>query len=139
MKPTPVLLTTDIVLFSKNRNGELQILLIQRKNPPFKDCWALPGGFVDPDEDLHPCALRELQEETGVKLEDLKQLGAYGDPKRDERGRVVTVAFWADLKKEVEVFAADDAKNARWYIISELPGLAFDHDRIIQDAINKRG
>lgn len=134
-----MLLTTDIALFSKKRNGELQILLIQRKNPPFKDYWALPGGFVDPDEDLLPGALRELQEETGVKLDNLKQLGAYGDPKRDERGRVVTVAFWADLKKEVDVFAADDAKAANWFAINELPDLAFDHDRIIQDAIKKRG
>ena len=138
MKPTPVLLTTDIVLFAFNPERQLQILLIQRKNPPFKNCWALPGGFVDPNEDLLPCALRELEEETGVRLKSMNQLGAYGDPNRDERGRVVTVAYWAELSERVEVFAADDAKDARWFLVDKLPELAFDHGLIIADSMKKR-
>ena len=138
MKPTPVLLTTDVVLFTQDENA-LEILLIKRLNPPFKDCWALPGGFVDQMEDLEPAAMRELEEETNVRVSNLFQVGAYGDPKRDERGRVVTVAFIGEVvKSRVSVKAADDAKEVGWFKVKNLPELAFDHDIIIHDALEKR-
>lgn len=133
MRVSKIFVTVDIVLFK----AENQILLIKRKNDPFKDCWALPGGFVDENEDLEVAALRELEEETTIKLEKLSQLGAYGKPFRDPRSHVVSVAYFTNVDKNTVAKAADDAKEAQWFAITNLPELAFDHAEIIKDAIAK--
>ncbi len=134
MKPTAHLVATDIVLFSKLNNQNV-VLLIMRKNPPFKNAWALPGGFLDVDEDLENCALRELEEETSVKLSQLNFVGVYGNPNRDPRGRVISVAYAALVNiNQHEPKAADDAKNVGWKNLEDLPTLAFDHQQIIADA-----
>ena len=139
MKPTPVLLTTDVVLFGKNSKEELHVLLIQRENPPFQNYWALPGGFVDPNEDLEDAAKRELFEETSLEINQLNQFGAYGNPNRDERGRVVTVAYFAEVNMySYKPVAKDDAKNVSWFKLNKLPHLAFDHVQIISDALAKK-
>ena len=130
-------LTVDCVVFGYEE-GQLRLLLIQRAQPPFEGRWALPGGFVEMDEDLETAARRELEEETGVKRIFLEQLSAFGDPGRDPRERVVTVAWWAMIRlSDQKVRAADDAREAEWFSIEELPALAFDHDRIVGCAIGK--
>ena len=98
------------------------------------DSWALPGGFVDENEDIKDAALRELKEETGIVGLDLIQVGAYGKPGRDPRGHTVSVVYTAILDSEPEYQAGDDAAEAGWFTIDELPGLAFDHEEIITDA-----
>jgi 8-oxo-dGTP diphosphatase len=124
-------MTTDIVICTI-RDERLEILLIQRGNPPFQGSWALPGGLVEEDEDLDVCARRELEEETQVAVVSLEQLHTFGAPHRDPRGRVVTVAYytlvWPDRLKPK---AASDAANVRWFPVDELPSLAFDHAEII--------
>lgn len=130
-------LTVDCVVFGYEE-GQLRLLLIQRAQPPFEGRWALPGGFVEMDEDLETAARRELEEETGVKRIFLEQLSAFGDPGRDPRERVVTVAWWAMIRlSDQKVRAADDAREAEWFSIEELPALAFDHDRIVGCAIER--
>jgi len=117
-------------------SAQLSILLIQRKNDPFKGMWALPGGFVENDEDLEAAAIRELQEETGVVVKTMQQLKAYGKPGRDPRFRTVSVVFQVNINPdEQKVAAADDAAAAQWFDIKELPQLAFDHAEIIDYAI----
>lgn len=125
--------TTDILVFSI-RDGVLQVLLIERKFDPFKGAWAIPGGFVQMDEDLTEGALRELEEETGLSGIPIRQLGAYGEPGRDPRGRVITIAFIA-LVPSADLIAkgGSDAQDARWFPVDELPPLAFDHARILAD------
>jgi 8-oxo-dGTP diphosphatase len=126
--------TTDVVLFTI-RDAELQLLLIRRSNPPFQDCWALPGGFLDIDEDLDRCAARELQEETGVSDLYLEQLGTFGAVGRDPRERVISVAYFALAPAErLSIRAGDDAADARWFALPDLPPLAFDHAEIIRIA-----
>ncbi|MAN15185.1 NUDIX hydrolase [Alterinioella nitratireducens] len=126
--------TADICIFSI-RDGRLNVLLIQRLIEPFKDSWAIPGGFIKMDEDLIEGAARELEEETGVKDMPLEQLGAYGKPDRDPRERVVTVAFMALVPSDTMILAAStDASDAQWFDMDELPPLAFDHDKILADA-----
>lgn len=127
-----IFVTVDIVLWNTNRT---EILLIKRKNNPFKDCWALPGGFVDENEDLELAAKRELKEETNVDVQDLRQIGAFGKPGRDPRGHMVSVAYSAVLNCSQEIKAFDDAKEVKWFTINELPKLAFDHKEIINKAI----
>lgn len=114
-----------------------QILLIKRKNEPFKGCWALPGGFVDEKEDLLKAALRELMEETRVKGADLKQIGAFGNPNRDPRGHMVSVAYFGTVPEEVIAIASDDAKEIGWFSLKKLPPLAFDHAEIISEGISR--
>ncbi|EKB06957.1 hypothetical protein HMPREF9711_00267 [Myroides odoratimimus CCUG 3837] len=130
-----IFVTVDVVLFKKYLNIS-QILLIKRKNEPFRDYWALPGGFVDENEDLEIAAIRELSEETSIDLNQLTQIKAYGKPFRDPRSHMVTVAFWAEVSEEVNGEAADDAKALQWFNIEDLPQLAFDHLDIITDAID---
>lgn len=126
--------TTDVVLFTI-RHGGLQLLLIRRRNAPFKDCWALPGGFLDIDEDLDRCAARELAEETGVDDLYLEQLRSFGAVGRDPRERVISVAYFALAPAErLRVRAGDDAADARWFGFGALPTLAFDHAEIIRVA-----
>jgi 8-oxo-dGTP diphosphatase len=126
--------TTDIVLFTI-RNETLQLLLIRRGMPPFQECWALPGGFLDIDEDLDCCAARELREETGVDARHLDQLCTFGAVGRDPRERVISVAYFALVPcEQLALKAGDDAADARWFAFSELPALAFDHAEIIRVA-----
>ena len=127
---------TDVVLLDQ-AGGGASILLIRRRNEPFAGRWALPGGFLEADEDLHEGAARELQEETGVAGVTLHQIGAFGRPDRDPRGRVVSVAFWGHLPdgQAEKVKAADDAAEAQWFAIDALPPLAFDHAEIIAKAL----
>ena len=125
--------TTDTLVFSI-RDGVLQVLLIERKIDPFKGAWAIPGGFVQMDEDLRDGALRELKEETGLDNIQLRQLRAYGDPGRDPRGRVITFAFIALVpSQDLVAQGGSDAQDARWFPIDALPPLAFDHAQILAD------
>lgn len=123
------------------RDGEVQVLLIKRKHPPYRDHWAIPGGFVqiDAKEDLEETAARELEEETGLRGIYLEQLKSYGDPDRDPRLRVITVAYYALLRMSAlsrqTLMAADDAKEAAWFSLRKLPKLAFDHARILEDLL----
>lgn len=121
-------LTTDIILIKND-----SILLIKRKNNPYKDCWAFPGGFVEKDEDLVDGAKRELLEETSIKDIELKQFKAFGKPFRDPRGWTVTVVFYGFLQSEVEIKAMDDAKEIGWHSLKNLPQLAFDHKEILEE------
>ncbi len=132
-KPVPVYLTVDIVLLA----GQ-DILLIRRKNEPFINQWALPGGFVDPGENLEEAALRELEEETGISFsaERLKQIGAFGEPERDPRGRTVSVAYCISLHEKPLAEAGSDASDVSWFPLKNLPKLAFDHADIIGTTLN---
>lgn len=133
--PRPAL-TVDAVIFRK-KELEWEILLIQRKNPPFKNGWALPGGFVDMDETLEHAIERELQEETALINIDLEQLHAFSKPGRDPRGHTITIVFWGILNHKQEAKAGDDAGKVEWFNFDNLPQLAFDHDEVIKNAIQK--
>ena len=126
---------TDCVVFGFD-GRTLRILLIRRGVEPFKDLWAFPGGFLRMDETVEECALRELVEETGLELTQMKQLGVFSDIARDPRERVISVAFYA-LAKSAEVRGGDDAALAQWFTIDEVPHLAFDHDYILRQAMRK--
>ena len=130
-------LTVDCVVFGFDE-GDLKLLLIQRDLEPFAGKWALPGGFVHVDESLEEAARRELQEETGLSRVFLEQLYTFGKPDRDPREHVVTVAHYALVKLSVHsVKAATDARNAAWFDVSDLPKLAFDHEEIIEIALQR--
>jgi 8-oxo-dGTP diphosphatase len=134
---TDVQVTVDVVIFAL-REDVLQVLLIRRGIPPFEGKWALPGGFVRDGESLDAAALRELEEETGVRDVYLEQLYTFGEPLRDPRGRVVTVAYYALLTGlGSPVRPGADAGAARWFPVSERPRLAFDHDRILAYALER--
>ena len=123
--------TTDIVIFTI-RDGRLKLLLIKRGGEPYQGRWALPGGFVELDEDLETSARRELEEETGVSGVYLEQLYTFGRPDRDPRERVITVAYYALIPSDqVQLQAATDAEAVGWFAFEELPPLAFDHDEIV--------
>ena len=130
--PRPAV-TADCVVMT--REAMPQVLLIERGFDPFKGCWAFPGGFLNMDETTEQCAVRELEEETGLKVEDIIQIGAYSRVDRDPRGRTITVAYLAINDAPAEVRGQDDAAKARWFPIDSLPPLAFDHEDIMQDAI----
>ena len=129
--PRPAV-TADCVVITKEK--EPKVLLIQRGHEPFKGCWAFPGGFMNMDETTEQCAVRELEEETGLKVADIQQIGAYSKVDRDPRGRTVTVAYLAVIEKPEAVKGLDDAAKAQWFPISALPELAFDHEEIMADA-----
>lgn len=126
---------TDCVVFGFD-GRELQILLIKRGNKPFQGCWAFPGGFMNMDETAESGALRELQEETGLVINVIKQFGAFTDVNRDPRGRVVSIAFYA-LVRPSAVTGGDDASEARWFALDDVPHLAFDHDYILRKAMQQ--
>ena len=131
-------LTVDCIIFGLDDSSRLKVLLIQRANEPFIGAWALPGGFVDEDETLETAALRELKEETSVENVFIEQLFTFGDPGRDPRGRVVTVAYFALINLTQHRIAADtDAQDVKWFLLDELPELAFDHKIILDMAINR--
>ena len=122
----------DVALFRRTPDGRLQLLLIRRGHEPFAGKWALPGGFVGIDEDLEDAARRELLEETGLNADELAQLQTFGQPDRDPRERVISVVFFgfADPSGS-DPRAGDDAAQAKWFDIDDLPELAFDHAEII--------
>lgn len=129
-----ILITTDCTIFCQTEHG-VKILLVQRKSDPYKNMWALPGGFLEEDEELEDGARRELHEETGLQIEKLTQLKAFGAVGRDPRGRTITVAFSGKTKTEEEVRGGDDAAAAKWFRLDDLPELAFDHAIIINYSI----
>jgi 8-oxo-dGTP diphosphatase len=130
--PRPAV-TADCIVIT--REAEPKVLLIQRGGDPFKGCWAFPGGFMEMDETTEQCAIRELEEETGLKIHDVRQIGAYSKVDRDPRGRTITVAYLALVDAPIPVKGLDDAAKAQWFPLTALPKLAFDHADIIQDAI----
>ena len=111
------------------------MLLIQRGFDPFKGCWAFPGGFMNMDETTEQSAIRELEEETGLVVTELHQIGAYSKVDRDPRGRTITVAYLVLVDYPVAATGQDDAAKAQWFPIDALPPLAFDHEDIMQDAM----
>lgn len=128
--------SVDAVIFKREEN-RLWILLIQRDRHPFEGMWALPGGFIGMEETLLESVTRELEEETGLTGVSLVQLDTFGDPGRDPRGRVITVVFLGSVEGPVEIKAGDDARQARWFDTDAIPILAFDHDRIVNKALQK--
>ena len=127
--PRPAV-TVDILVFSGN-----QILLIKRKANPFRDRWALPGGFIEMSERLEEAAIRELREETNIDVDHLIQFRTYDTPDRDPRGRTISIAFYTFLTNiPLGHKAGDDAKELQWFPITDLPPLAFDHDKILSEA-----
>lgn len=136
--PRPAL-TVDAVVFGLDlEDDELELLLIQRDLEPFKGKWALPGGFVRMEESLDDAVKRELEEEAGLSNVFLEQLYTFGDVKRDPRGRVVSVAYYALVRlSDHRVKAATDAANAAWFSITDLPALSFDHDHIVETALKR--
>lgn len=125
--------TADCLVFAHTENG-LELLLIQRRNEPCKGKWAFPGGFMNIDETTADAARRELEEETGLVVEDLRRVGVFDAVDRDPRERVITVAYYTILDKPAEVSGLDDAAQAKWFLLTELPDLAFDHKEILQAA-----
>jgi 8-oxo-dGTP diphosphatase len=136
--PRPAV-TVDVVCFYPEADG-VKVLLIRRGKDPFKDCWALPGGFVEMTEELESAARRELKEETGFDAAIMDQFYTFGWPDRDPRGRTISVAFlaWIDGSQAqacAAVHGGDDAAEAKWFDLRELPALAFDHKQIIDKAM----
>lgn len=141
--------TVDCVVFGLHQENErtapeLQVLLIERRDPPFQGAWAFPGGFAevkddgDQGEDLEVAAKRELREETGIEVDYLEQLCTVGTPGRDPRGRVLTVAYYALVRsKDHAAKGGDDAKTAKWFSMRSLPALAFDHKVILDTALQR--
>jgi 8-oxo-dGTP diphosphatase len=130
--PRPAV-TADCVVITKEEQPKM--LLIQRGADPYKGCWAFPGGFMNMDETTEQCAIRELEEETGLRVSNVHQIGAYSKVDRDPRGRTITVAYLAIIDEPVQVTGQDDAANAEWFPLSALPELAFDHAEIMRDAV----
>ena len=131
--------TVDAVILRPITPGEYEVLLIERGKSPFQGQWALPGGFLDMDEDIEAAAVRELEEETKLKItRPLRQIGAFGKVDRDPRGRTITIAYGIILTKEEgqqAVTGSDDAKQAKWHTLQELPPLAFDHQHILEKTL----
>ena len=135
--PRPMV-SADAVVFAFLR-GSFRVLLIKRRNQPFKGQWAIPGGFVGLDEELEDAAQRELREETGLAGVELQQLHTFGKCGRDPRGRQITIVFAGIAQKcAAKIRAGDDAAEARWFGIDKLPdNLAFDHDEVLKYAISR--
>lgn len=136
MRPSPIHVTVDVVIFTI-REDHLQVLLVERSIPPFEGQWAIPGGFVRERESLDDAALRELREEAGVTDLYLEQLYTFGEPRRDPRGRVVTVGYYALISGERALRAGSDAAAARWWPMDGLPKVAFDHREILDYALGR--
>ena len=136
MPKQDISVSVDCVIFSRNKEQE-KILLVKRKKDPYKDYWAIPGGFLEEKEPLEEGAARELKEETGLSIKKLHQIRAFGTPDRDPRGRTISVAFYGEVSSEETVKGADDAADARWFSLNEIPELAFDHAEIVKAAIQK--
>ena len=130
--PRPAV-TADAVVITQNEPRK--VLLIERGGEPFKGCWAFPGGFMNMDETAERCAFRELEEESGLKLTEAKQIGCDSDGDRDPRGRTLSVSYLMLVKEELPVKWQYDAKQAKWWPLNELPELAFDHSKILNDTL----
>lgn len=129
--------TSDLIVFAP-RESQLYTLLIRRKNPPYQDSWAIPGGFLNEDETTDRCAVRELEEETGVRVSDPRLIGVFSDPARDPRGRVISAAYYALTRIDGHAPRAnDDAAEVKWFPIDQPPSLAFDHKQMLSSAIDK--
>ena len=129
--PRPAV-TADCVVITQE--AEPRVLLVKRGNEPFKGCWAFPGGFMNMNETTEECAVRELEEETGVRITGVHQIGAFSKVDRDPRGRTITVAYLAIVDKPLDAICMDDADDAGWFPINKLPKLAFDHQDIMAAA-----
>ena len=135
--PRPAV-TVDIIVTKSVANNS-QILLIERKHEPFKNQWALPGGFVDIDEEIDDAAYRELKEETSISGITLKQFQTFGKTGRDPRGRTISIVYYGNPDNpNFKAKAGDDAKNLGWFDINRLPQLAFDHKEIIDLFVQKK-
>ncbi len=130
--PRPAV-TADCIVMTREETP--RVLLIERGQEPYKGCWAFPGGFMNMDETTEQCAIRELEEETGLKVSKVYQIGAYSEVDRDPRGRTITVAYLAIVDTPTAVCGQDDAAKAEWFNLSALPELAFDHADIMLDAV----
>ncbi len=130
--PRPAV-TADCVVFAQVKD-QVKVLLIERGDEPCKGMWAIPGGFMNMDETAEEAAVRELKEETGIELTKVEQIGAFSKVDRDPRGRVITVAFYAVIGKAVKAVGQDDARRAKWFPLTKLPALAFDHAEILAAA-----
>ncbi len=129
-------IAVDMLIFTMGEH-DLMVLLVQRRGEPFAGHWAFPGGFVDPEESLDQAAARELREETTVSDVYLEQLYTFGEPRRDPRGRVISVAYFALVRQPLDVVGGDDAADARWFPLGNLPPLAFDHKLILDYALER--
>ncbi|WP_028787760.1 NUDIX hydrolase [Terrimonas ferruginea] len=129
----------DAIVFGYSRQDGVSVLLVQRKYEPYKNSWALPGGFVLEKESLEEAVKRELSEETGIRVQYLEQLYSFGDPGRDPRQRIISIAYWGLVKTSqfAQLRASTDAQNAAWFNIKSLPPLAFDHRTIVQTGIER--
>ncbi len=129
----------DAIVFGYSRQDGVSVLLVQRKYEPYKNSWALPGGFVLERESLEEAVKRELSEETGIRVQYLEQLYSFGDPGRDPRQRIISIAYWGLVKTSqfAQLRASTDAQNAAWFNIKSLPQLAFDHRTIVQTGIER--
>ena len=138
-KEPNIKVTVDAIVFGYSKNEGVSVLLVQRKYPPYKGSWALPGGFVLENESLEEAVQRELQEETGITVNYLEQLYTFGEPGRDPRQRIISVAYFALVKSSQfqQLQASTDAENARWFNIKSIPALAFDHKHILVMAIQR--
>lgn len=132
-------IAVDAIVFGYSKADGVSVLLIQRKYPPFKNDWALPGGFVRKEESLEEAVHRELSEETGIEVSYLEQLYTFGAPERDPRQRIISVAYVALVKSSQyqQLKASTDAAAAQWFSIKTLPHLAFDHKTILQTAVDR--
>ena len=130
-------IAVDVVLFTI-QGGTLKVLLVKRQRPPYRGAWALPGGLVGSDESVDTAALRELQEETNIDNIYLEQLYTFGDPTRDPRGRVITIAYYALVNwQQFQLKARQRVSEASWFPVKRLPALAFDHERIVDYALER--
>ena len=130
-------IAVDVVLFTI-QGGTLKVLLVKRQQPPYRGAWALPGGLVGSDESVDTAALRELQEETNIGNIYLEQLYTFGDPMRDPRGRVITIAYYALVNwQQFQLKARQRVSEANWFAVKRLPALAFDHQRIVDYALER--
>jgi len=138
-KTANIKVTVDAIVFGYSKAEGVSILLIKRKYPPFKNSWAIPGGFILEAESLEEAVKRELMEETGIEVNYLEQLYTFGAPKRDPRQRIISIAYFALVKSTrfQQLKASTDAEEAGWFSINELPALAFDHQQILQIAIER--
>jgi 8-oxo-dGTP diphosphatase len=127
--PRPAV-TVDVAVVTREKDR--RVLLIKRKQGPFAGTWALPGGFIEMDEPLEDAACRELKEETGAEIQTIAQVAAFGDPKRDPRGRTISILYLAEVNAEdLQVHAADDAAEVGWHRLTKPPPLAFDHAQML--------
>lgn len=130
--PRPAV-TADAVVITQNEPRK--VLLIERGGEPFKGCWTFPGGFMNMDETLEECVIRELKEETGLVVTEVKPIGSYSRVDRDPRERTLSVAYLMLVEDQLPVKGQDDAKQVKWWPLNDLPELAFDHSKILNDTL----